>query len=66
MVLQNKLLATKEKIAVKTFLLGDPVIQIEGNIIKADKKVSAIESAIKWAKKNTQIINRSDIGKILF
>jgi len=66
MKLQNKVLTTKEKIEVKAFLFGPPIIQVKERAIKADKNGTAIENAQKWAKNNAQVIIRSDIGKVVF
>ena len=37
MKIQNKVLTAKEKIEVKAFLLGDSIIQVKEEAIKADK-----------------------------
>jgi len=50
MNLQNKELTVIEKSEVKSFLLGNFIIQVKEGIIKADENGTAIENAKKWAK----------------
>jgi len=64
--LQNKALTKKEKSEAKTFLLGTPIIEIKGDVIKADENGTAIENAKKWAREHSEEINRTDIGKVVF
>ncbi|MDR1869285.1 MAG: hypothetical protein LBQ82_04800 [Treponema sp.] len=66
MELQNKVLTKKEKIEVKAFLLGPPIIQVKERAIKTDENGTAIENAKKWAKSHAQEIIRLDIGKVVF
>jgi len=66
MKLQNKVLTSKEKSEVKSFLLKSPVIQVKEGAIKADNNGTAIENAKKWAENHTQEIIRLDIGKVVF
>jgi hypothetical protein len=55
-----------EKIEVREFLLGKPVIKVPTKVIKTEHEKSAIENARKWAELNKQIITRNDIGNIIF
>ena len=64
--MQNKALSKKEKSEAKAFLLGTPIIEVEGDIIKSDENGTAIENAKKWAKAHSQEITRPDIGKVVF
>jgi len=66
MHLQNKALAKKEKSKAKAFLLGAPIIEIRGGVIKADENGTAIENAKKWAREHSEEIIRPDIGKVVF
>jgi hypothetical protein len=66
MKLENKVLTAKEKTEVKAFLLGNPIIQVKEGAIKADENGTAIENAKSWAKKHSQEIIRTDIGKVVF
>jgi hypothetical protein len=62
MKLQNRVLTAKEKIEAKAFLLGDSIIQVKEEVIKADENGTAIGNAKKWAKNHEQEIVRHDIG----
>ena len=64
--LHNKVLSSKEKIDVRAFLLGSPIIKVNEGIIKADENGTAIENAKKWAKNHAQKIIRLDIGLVVF
>jgi len=66
MKLKNKILTAKEKTEVKSFLLGNSIIQVKEGVIKADRNGTAIENAKKWAKNHSDQIFRSDIGKVVF
>jgi len=64
--LRNKTLTAEEKIEVKSFLLGNSIIQVHESAIKSDANGTAIENAKKWAKNHSEVIIRQDIGKVVF
>ena len=66
MIIQNKVLTSTEKLEVKTFLVGNAIIQVKEGAIKADESGTAIRNAKKWATIHAELILRSDIGKIVF
>jgi hypothetical protein len=66
MVLKNKVLTVIEKNEVRSFLLGNSIIQVKEGAIKADENGTAIENAKKWAKIHSEEILRPDIGKVVF
>jgi hypothetical protein len=64
--LHNKTLDSKDKVEVRAFLLGNPIVKVNEGAIKADENGTAIENAKKWAKIHAQEITRPDIGKVVF
>jgi hypothetical protein len=64
--LKNKYLTMAEKTKIRSFLLGEPIITVQSEIIKADESGTAIENARNWAKAHSQEIIRPDIGKVVF
>ena len=62
----NKELSDAEKVAVREYLSGAPVIEVRSGIIKADHTGTAIENARKWAELRKQNILREDIGNVIF
>jgi hypothetical protein len=66
MSLQNKELTVIEKNKVKSFLLGNFIIQVKERAIKADENGTVIENAKKWANIHSEEILRPDIGRVVF
>jgi hypothetical protein len=64
--IKEKTLTIAEKLMIKKFLFGDPIIIVKSGGIKADTSASAIENAINWAKVHAEEIIREDIGMVVF